>query len=180
MPHKDPEARRVYAREYARAWRAANREKHRAYIRERYAATDGARNMREWREKLPEEKRKALARESKAAQKANNPNLYAYIGHKKNAKMRGNAFLLTFEEWLDIWTESGKFEQRGRGSLNYCMARHGDVGPYAIGNVRICTNRENIKEGAVKKYSVPVSVETRKKMSDAQKARWTRVCHGVT
>lgn len=145
MPLKDPDARRAYNRANARKWRAANREKHRAYMREQYALTDRAGYMREWRA-LDPEKAKAQARKSKSVQKVKDPTLYAFLGHQKNARKRGNAFLLTFDEWLAVWIESGKWEQRGRGADKYCMARTGDTGPYAIGNVRICTNRENLGE----------------------------------
>jgi hypothetical protein len=69
----------------------------------------------------------------------------AYAAHKCSAKKRGIEFLLSFEEWYNIWQQSGK--QRGRGSDLYCMARHNDIGPYAIGNVSIITNRENLSLG---------------------------------
>jgi hypothetical protein len=173
MPLKDQDARRAYNRQAARDWRAANREKHRAYMRERYVLTDGAGHMREWRSRDPE-KTKATARKSKATQKEKDPILYAYLGHKKNAKKRGNAFLLTFEEWLNIWIESGQLDQRGRGRQNYCMARSGDIGPYAMGNVRICTNQENLAEVLERRRGTPVSLETRQKMSAASKIRWAR------
>jgi hypothetical protein len=44
---------------------------------------------------------------------------------------------LTFEEWWAIWEASGKWEQRGRKRGKYCMCRHNDCGPYAVGNVYI-------------------------------------------
>lgn len=67
----------------------------------------------------------------------------AYNAHKSRAKRRGIDFLLTYEEWKLIWDQSGK--PRGRGSDLYCMARHNDVGPYAVWNVSIITNCENSK-----------------------------------
>lgn len=70
----------------------------------------------------------------------------AYRGHRKNAKKGGVEFLLTFEEWLDIWETSGHLHERGCRKGQYVMARYGDQGPYAIGNVRICTVEENHKE----------------------------------
>jgi hypothetical protein len=56
---------------------------------------------------------------------------------KSNAKRRGIAWRLTFEEWSKIWTDSGKWELRGRNSGQYCMSRPGDQGSYAVDNVRI-------------------------------------------
>ena len=67
--------------------------------------------------------------------------LAAYHAHKSRAKNRGIDFLLTFEEWKHIWDSSGK--TRGIGSDDYCMARHNDIGPYAVGNVSIITMKEN-------------------------------------
>ena len=72
--------------------------------------------------------------------------LHKYSQHKGNAKLRGVPFLLTFEEWWSIWQESGNWEQRGARRGQYVMARYGDTGPYAVGNVRICLARENYDE----------------------------------
>lgn len=68
-----------------------------------------------------------------------------FITQKKSAQQRGTPFLLTLKEWWDIWQESGHWKDRGRGS-GYCMARWGDSGPYAIGNVRIILSSENSRE----------------------------------
>ena len=59
-------------------------------------------------------------------------------------KRRNIGFELTFEEWYDIWQKSGKWEQRGKGG--YCMARHNDTGPYAVGNVEIKHHSENMHD----------------------------------
>lgn len=62
------------------------------------------------------------------------------------AYVRQIEWKLTFEEWLQIWQESGHLEERGRGHGKYCMARFGDKGPYAVGNVKITTHEENLDE----------------------------------
>ena len=108
------EQEREKARQRNRAWRTANREKDLEISRNSH---------RKWR--------------------AAYPMLAAYDRHKSQAKTRNIAFLLTFEEWTTIWLESGKWEQRGRRKGQYVMARFGDVGPYEIGNVHICTCQEN-------------------------------------
>jgi hypothetical protein len=74
---------------------------------------------------------------------------HKYNCHKGNAKFRNIGFELTFEEWWDIWQQSGKWEQRGKGAGKYVMARHNDVGPYAVGNVSIKTQEENIREANI-------------------------------
>ena len=67
-----------------------------------------------------------------------------YQKHKATAKIRGIDFQLTFDEWFNIWQQSGKFNLRGRGSGTYVMSRVNDTGSYAIGNVFIQPNIQNI------------------------------------
>lgn len=62
------------------------------------------------------------------------------------AKRRGIEWRLSFDEWLAIWAASGQYENRGRGRGKYCMARHGDVGPYAVGNVEIIKHEQNASD----------------------------------
>ena len=69
--------------------------------------------------------------------------------HKRRAKRRGISFLLTFEEWQDIWRSSGHWDERGGLPHQYVMARFGDKGAYEVGNVRICTGAENRAEQIV-------------------------------
>jgi hypothetical protein len=70
-----------------------------------------------------------------------------YVMHRENAARRGVPFLLTFDEWWRIWEPHWLRRGCGRGDL--VMARHGDSGPYAVGNVEIITQAQNIKDGAV-------------------------------
>jgi hypothetical protein len=69
--------------------------------------------------------------------------LKVYRQQRKNAHQRGIPFKLTFEQWLTIWKESGKLQNRGRGMGHYCMARFGDRGAYEVGNVHIITHQQN-------------------------------------
>lgn len=70
----------------------------------------------------------------------------AYHNHRRDAVRREIEFNLEFIEWLQIWHNSGKLEQRGPRKGQYVMARYGDVGPYALGNVRIVLHSENAAE----------------------------------
>jgi hypothetical protein len=97
-------------------------------------------NRKRWYAKNPGE------RPSSKRWRVNNPERQAYNLHRNNAKRRGIPFLLTFEQWNSIWRESGKWDQRGKRKGQYCMARHGDTGPYADGNVKITTKEENQAE----------------------------------
>lgn len=142
------EKKRARDRERMRAWRAANPEmntvRHRA-----------------WRAAHP-----GLSTAISKAWHEANPAWSNYLHHKSHAKRRGIPFLLTFEEWWGIWQASGKWDQRGGRKGQYVMARHSDVGPYAVGNVRICTTGDNISEAHSGKVT---SAETRKKQSEAAK-----------
>jgi hypothetical protein len=76
--------------------------------------------------------------------------LQHYRNQEAAARQRGIAFLLTFEEWWGIWQSSGKWELRGSGRGKYCMARTNDVGPYAVGNVRIERFEANCAESTLR------------------------------
>lgn len=71
-----------------------------------------------------------------------------FVSQKRNASKRGIGWDLTFKEWWDIWQESGKWDLRGRGQ-GYCMARHGDTGPYSKGNVEIITIGQNFSDSYI-------------------------------
>lgn len=64
---------------------------------------------------------------------------------KNRVDLNGNLIemRLTFEEWLDIWLQSGQWNNRGVHNGQYVMSRIGDIGHYEIGNVEIKTAREN-------------------------------------
>lgn len=61
--------------------------------------------------------------------------------------IRGVKFEMSFEQWLQLWLDSGHWDKRGRGAENFCMARIGDIGPYSINNVYIATNSQNTHDG---------------------------------
>lgn len=50
---------------------------------------------------------------------------------------------LSFEEWLDIWMQSGHWEKRGKLKNQYCMCRKNDIGHYEVGNVYIDLSSAN-------------------------------------
>lgn len=86
--------------------------------------------------------------------------LYAFRSQRNAARFRRVEWRLTLGEWWQIWSASGKWDQRGRGQ-GYVMCRHGDVGPYAVGNVFIARAIENssIKKGH--RASLPIGVTAR-------------------
>src|ERR1044072_2526371 len=95
-----------------------------------------------------------------------------YTQHKANAKQRGIAFLLTFDEWWAVWQESGKWALRGPNVGQYCMSRFGDSGPYAVGNVFINLSVKNVSDGPGGR---PKPTGQRARMSETAKARKRRL-----
>lgn len=71
---------------------------------------------------------------------------HVFLKQRAHAKERGIPFLLTFGEWLDIWTRSGKLEKRGKGRGRYCMARFNDQGAYQTTNVEIIPYEKNLSD----------------------------------
>ena len=104
-----------------------------------------------------------------------------FSAQKSDAKRRGIAFRLTFDEWLGIWQASGRLAQRGNRRGHYVMARYGDRGNYEVGNVRIILFEENGREyrptlaaktriGLAHRGKI-VSAETRRKLSQSASVR---------
>ena len=86
----------------------------------------------------------------------------AYNFQRLRAAERGIAFELGFLEWLKVWGASGHLASRGRKGDQYCMARYGDRGPYAVGNVKIILGVDNVREAKVGKT---LSLAHREKIS---------------
>lgn len=63
---------------------------------------------------------------------------------KRKAKQRGISWQLSYDDWWNIWQESGKWDSRGVGG--YVMCRYFDTGPYSMDNVRIDTFQNNSLE----------------------------------
>lgn len=63
---------------------------------------------------------------------------------RAQAKARGVAFALTFEQWSNLWLQSGHWDRRGRNPGDYCMSRKNDSGAYALGNIEIVPVDENL------------------------------------
>lgn len=66
-----------------------------------------------------------------------------YSRQKKNARSCADRarkdfiWQLSFEEWYDIWSRSGKLKQRGRGKLMYALMRKDINGVFSVENVVI-------------------------------------------
>jgi hypothetical protein len=91
-----------------------------------------------------------------------------YRSQKVAAVRRGIPFLLTFNEWWRIWQGSGHWHERGCHCDQYQMARNGDCGPYAVGNVQITTAKDNHAEAHVGKKHSP---EKKRKARETRRNR---------
>jgi hypothetical protein len=109
-----------------------------------------------------------------------------YEEQNGSAKRRGINLEMSLAEWQWVWLSSGHWEDRGPKLHQYCMARHGDTGPYKVGNVSIKTNHENMLEIRVsdekrqflsKLYTgTKKSEQTRQRMSEASRNRKAGYC----
>ena len=97
-----------------------------------------------------------------------------YHQQREGAVVRGIFFLLSFEEWLDVWISSGHLHERGNKRGQYCMARIGDLGPYMLSNVTIMLSSQNISEA---KKGIPLSAEHRRKISIAHTGKTLAAAH---
>jgi hypothetical protein len=70
-------------------------------------------------------------------------------GRKLDAAGNKVEFRLSFEEWLDIWEQSGCLDKRGIWEDCYVMARHNDLGHYEIGNVSIRLHSDNVRDAQI-------------------------------
>lgn len=67
----------------------------------------------------------------------------AYEDQRYHAKDRGIEFLITYEEWLEMWLLSGHWPDRGKKKQQYQMCRYGDIGAYTKHNCYIGTVEQN-------------------------------------
>ncbi len=89
---------------------------------------------------------------------------HCYTHHRIHARARGIPFLLTFEQWWEIWKRSRRWHLRGRGRGRYHMSRIADRGGYTLGNVRIVLHETNRREQRM-------SDATRAKIAAAHRGR---------
>lgn len=62
---------------------------------------------------------------------------HKYHCQRQSAIMRGIDWHFTFEDWYQLWLDSGHIHERGRTIGKYCMSRYKDEGPYSPTNVFI-------------------------------------------
>jgi hypothetical protein len=93
-----------------------------------------------------------------------------YWTQKACAKRRGISFLLSYNDWWDIWQQSGKWNERGCKKGQYVMSRHNDMGSYEVGNIFIQQHGINIAEAQTGRHVPrgPMTDEHKKNISIAR------------
>lgn len=89
----------------------------------------------------------------------------ALLNQVLNAERRGIAFEMSPDEWWAWWQQDGRWQRRGYGKDKLVMARIGDAGPYAIGNIYCTTHTENLRDARANGRMVNVRGGRRKKLS---------------
>lgn len=69
---------------------------------------------------------------------------YAYLKHKSQANFRKEVYLLDWEDWEHIWTDS-LWELRGRKIEDLCLTRTDFSGAWSTDNVIVCTRRKHFE-----------------------------------
>lgn len=95
-----------------------------------------------------------------------NTPLGKYKLQRQQAKQRGIEWKFTFEDWCEVWQDSGKWSERG--VTGYQMCRKGDEGLYSIDNVYIAHHLQNKQEQQINgKGSKP---PVHNKLTDAERS----------
>lgn len=99
-----------------------------------------------------------------------------YWNHYSNSKRRNIPFLLSFDQWINIWLSSGHWHQRGIKRGQYVMSRYNDCGSYSEGNVFIQQSKSNIQQANTGK-SYPKLDHTRHLMRLAKLGKPKIICY---
>jgi hypothetical protein len=68
-----------------------------------------------------------------------------YKGWKLTARQRGIECQMSMDEWWGAWFPHWGY----RKTFDLVMARHGDTGPYVVGNIYFTTRGQNCRDGVL-------------------------------
>jgi len=80
----------------------------------------------------------------KAKQQYSHQKSFCKTHDKRDAAGNPVEMKMSFEQWLHVWIDSGKYHLRGCRKGQFVMARKDDLGHYAVGNVQIIPHAENV------------------------------------
>lgn len=75
----------------------------------------------------------------------------AFLQQRTNVKRSDTPWLLTLPQWMELWTRSRKWRERGQGPRKYGLSRVNPAEPYSSGNVRVVRNYDSAIAGRNRK-----------------------------
>jgi hypothetical protein len=87
-----------------------------------------------------------------------------WIQQKNQAQWREEGWTISFEQWKQIWDQSGQWDNRGRERSCYCMTRRDSTLPWSVDNVHIITREQHSKtqsQAANAGYRSPAQLKRR-------------------
>ncbi len=78
--------------------------------------------------------------------KERHPERYAYSVLKNNAKRRGHAFELTFEQFKEFAVRTDYMAGKGIYKNSLHIDRIDEAGGYTVDNIQVLTNTENVRK----------------------------------
>lgn len=100
-----------------------------------------------------------------------------FLIQKNKAGRRGIAFNLSFDQWLNIWMQSGHWLERGCCKGQYVMARPHDQGPYSVNNVEIVKCEANHQDAAPQMRGLVRTAEHKHNLSLAHRGKRLSKAH---
>ena len=95
-----------------------------------------------------------------------------YTNKRVNARKENIECLLTFNEFCDLLRDANlKSSDLGFSGNGYVLARYNDTGPYAVGNCRFITQKQNSDEKIISDAARAASRNNAKLMSERNKIR---------
>jgi hypothetical protein len=82
--------------------------------------------------------------------RSKDPLRYSYLNLKHNAKRRGKAFELSFEDFKAFCRETNYLAGKGKTITSYSIDRIDNDKGYVLGNIRILSVSDNAKKGTKK------------------------------
>lgn len=101
----------------------------------------------------------------------------AFQVQRQNAYRRGIGWELTYEQWREWWGDD--IERRGTGECNLQMQRVADAGPYALGNIKKGTPKQNsatasiVRQNRACARAAEIREEMAKDLDDGDRLRET-------
>ncbi len=96
---------------------------------------------------------------------------HAFLQQRTNVKRSASvSWDLSLIEWVGVWNQSEKWDQRGQGPSKYGLSRININGPYCVDNVQIATNHESAMRGR----DLKSAARRREALKAARNDKWIR------